>query len=253
MLKAIGGAAFRAARRTGLLVLSGKGKWGGIVALAAALGLGAWIASVRPEFEEWLKSDWTHWVFSGSIILLFAVFVALCQIEFRLAGAESVQLLSPVRTAEFRPVATIHQPHAVTKHDVLFIHFAAVIRNGTPHPAHILRPSIELLEKHRLGYEKAPVEVWAPTFTWHCPGAIRLSEGVELPIHRKTDFILGAYLISPIGAAAFLEKVLKLRVVIDVVGRPEPILSEGPLPPVGAAATPPAPPPVDPPSSTASA
>jgi hypothetical protein len=254
MLKAIGGAAFRAARRIWVIVLFAKGKSGAIIALAAALGLGAWIASVRPEFMGWLKSDWTHSVFAGSIVLSLAAFTALWQIEFKLAGAESVQLLSPIRTAEFRSEVTINQgnPYSVTKHNVLFVGLEAAIHNGTPHPVHILRPSIELLEKHGFGYRKVTAEVWAPTFLWRCPNAVGLSDGFKLPDHQKTDCHLGMYLISPVGAAAFLEKALKLKVVINVVGRPEPIISEGPLPIAIAAATPTAPPPADPPSTTAS-
>jgi hypothetical protein len=118
-----------------LLVLNAKGKLAALLTLATALGLGAWIASVRPEFKEWLKSDWTHCAFAGAIVLFLAAYAALFQIQFRLAGAESLQLISSIRTAEFRPELINNQalPPSVVARDVLIARLNAVIqkRNAT--------------------------------------------------------------------------------------------------------------------------
>jgi hypothetical protein len=104
-------------------------------------------------------------------------------------------------------------------------------KNGTPHEVHILGPAVELLEKHRFGYKKVPIEV-LPPLHWICPNTKGITDGLVLLGHRKTDFFLSASLITPLGAPAFLGRALKLRVVIDVVGWPEPLVSEGLLPTV---------------------
>jgi len=200
-----------------------------VLKLIGWLSLGALVEQNKQALYSWLHGDWAHWaaVIFGSLLLSF--YAALCIIEKETDSARLVSLLSEtiepklLPEAELGPVDFVSGRPKLKLENVLQLLYVAKIRNENSAPVRVVFPSFELLARVRgLLWRRVPISIvrestWGHIGKelWHHNNIATAPGGDQVTIRFQIHFT------SERGAAAFLGQDLRLRGLLDVIGKPK--------------------------------
>jgi hypothetical protein len=191
--------------------------------------LGALVGDYSKRLQSWLDIDWTHWAVAILGCLLLSCYVALCIVEKETDSARRVSLLSETIEPKFLPEAQLGEVDFVSGRpklkleNVLQLLYVATIRNENSAPVRVAFPSLELFAKARGSLWKCIPTSVVRASTWgHINNKYwHHSQGAEVPAGDQVPIVFKVYLTAENGSAAFLNRSLRLKGFLDVIGKPK--------------------------------
>lgn len=207
-----------------------------ILGVLGVLGTG-FVSWDLQRAKPWLFSEWTHFAVAFFALGFVGSFLALYSLEKELDDKKVIQV-SVLDSTEISLHSILHFNSGESLHNVLTLRLFISLRNDTEKATRAFFPLIELFGRDNAKgkWELIPLDTKSISGRGGPRGASVFGDlwfpGERFEIPAWDDVHISFWIVgtAPGGAAPFLNRELKARLTVDIMGQPTKTVREANLP-----------------------